>query len=571
MKKIYIKQLTLCVVSFLLMTSCSDFLTEKPGGTMEARKFFATKDGYEYMVKGMYEPVRYVTRNKSPFILGTDAYTSPGRGVEYKEDNKFLTGFNEYYKAAFNSENGDLYSLFADSYNLIQRANSVIAYGKRAAITTELRDQRAAEAKYLRALCYYYLVEQFSDVPLLTAEITSPELTAERTPEKDIYSFIIKDLEDSYNSLAPKNSQSEFGRVTRGASKMLLSKLYLTRAYKSYAESGDAKKAYDLSVDVIENEGYRLLPDFADIFKEGNEINDEIIFSVQYSTDLVTNWGGNTDYSAFQPHVFPIPGMGAKAEYSQRFMGSYAPTRAVYRLFDRTWDSRFDKSFQREYYANEKKDQSAGVFGAANIGDLLVYVTYPDEPMSAAEKATKNYFVVNFDEYYDVSLKGGKENGSSMWYAYPGIKKFFDSKALYNDGGERGTRDHFEFRLGEVYLIAAEASLKAGTGDGSKYLRDLRNRSATGGSAPAITLTIDNILDERARELIGEERRFLELKRTGKLRERVITKKMNERAVVALEVFGDNAFKDEYINRPLPYNWTRYLQNIINQNPGYDY
>lgn len=109
-------------------------------------------------------------------------------------------------------------------------------------------------------------------------------------------------------------------------------------------------------------------------------------------------------------------------------------------------------------------------------------------------------------------------------------------------------------RLAEIYLIAAEASLKAGSGDGAGYLQRLRDRAAKSGAAPALELTLDNILDERARELMGEERRFLDLKRTGKLRERVFTKGMNERAVRALEVFGSEmAFKDEYINRPLPY------------------
>lgn len=220
----------------------------------------------------------------------------------------------------------------------------------------------------------------------------------------------------------------------------------------------------------------------------------------------------------------------------------------------------------------------------------MIHCIFPDEePMTQAEKDLYPYFIVNFDEYYDKPLVGGikDDNGDyrvngfttddrgqrikARYFVYPGIKKFKDSKALYNDGGEKGTRDHFVFRLGEVYLIAAEASLKAGTGDGASYLQALRNRAAKSGVAPAIDLTLDNILDERARELMGEERRFLELRRTGKIRERVITKRMNERAARALEVWGDMAFKDEYTTRALPYDWTQYLQNEIEQNPGYDY
>lgn len=282
--------------------------------------------------------------------------------------------------------------------------------------------------------------------------------------------------------------------------------------------------------------------------------------------------------------------MGAKLEYMERYTGNYAPTRAAYKLYDRTWDKRFDITFQQEYFANEVKDASQGAFGAIVPGQKMIHCIFPDEPaMTQEEKDTKPYFVVNFDEYYDQPLVGGikddngdyRVNGFAMngkgerikarYFVYPGIKKFRDSKALYNDGGEKGTRDHFEFRLGEVYLIAAEASLKAGYGDGIQYLQELRNRASKTGVAPVLELSIDNILDERARELMGEERRFLELRRTGKIRERVFTKKMNERAVRALEVWGDQAFRDEYTTRALPYDWTRYLQNVIEQNPGYDY
>lgn len=591
-----IKNICLSSILLLACASCEDFLTEKPEGTVSAEEYFKTREGYEYMVKAVYEPLRYVTRNKTPFVLGTDVYTQPGGGLDDKNEkdkvsyNKlYLQGFNEWFKNAVNASNWDLRSLFCDGYNLIQRANSGIAYGERAEIPSDLRAQRIGELKFLRAFAYYYLVESFSDIPLLTSEVTVPQLTAERTPEKEIYSFLISDLEGCKNDVALKASQGEFGRVTRGAIKTLLSKLYLTRSYKTYAEKDDARKAYDLAVDVIENEGYQLI-DFGALFEEGNEINDEIIFSVQYSTDLQTNWGGNNDYATFQPFLYAIAGMGAKLEYMERYTGNYAPTRAAYKLYDRTWDKRFDLTFQREYFANEAKDAGQGAFGAIVPGQKMIYCVFPDEPaMTQEEKDTKPYFVVNFDEYYDQPLVGGikDDNGDyrvngfavnekgerikARYFVYPGIKKFQDSKARYSDGGENGTRDHFEFRLGEVYLIAAEASLKAGYGEGAFYLQELRNRASKTGTAPALELTIDNILDERARELMGEERRFLELRRTGQIRERVFTKKMNERAVRALEVWGDQAFRDEYTTRALPYDWTRYLQNIIEQNPGYDY
>ena len=166
---------------------------------------------------------------------------------------------NEYYKTSIDARNGDFLWMFIDGYNLIQRANTIISYGQQADISEELREQRAGEAKFLRALAYYYLTEQFGDIPLLIEEVTEPHFTAERTPEKDIYAFLIQDLEGCYSKVASKNDQAEFGRVTRGAIKTLLSKIYLTRSYKSYAESNDAKRAYELAEDVIKNEGFIIL------------------------------------------------------------------------------------------------------------------------------------------------------------------------------------------------------------------------------------------------------------------------------------------------------------------------
>lgn len=598
MKLYNIKNIFLGSVIALSLTGCNDALTEHPQGTISAEEFLITSNGYENMVKAVYEPVRWVTRNKTPYFLGTDMFTSCGRGLDYdvvkpadpeNYSRTYLRGFNEWYKTSCDANNGDFSSVFVDAYCLIQRANNAIDYGMRADISSELRAQRIGELKFLRDLCYYWLVEQFSDVPLLVEAVKSPHFSVERTPEKEIYEFLIKDLEEAVDGVASKNAQPDFGRVTKGAIKMLLAKLYLTRAYKSYAEAGDAEKAYRLALDIIDNEGYELI-DYEALFEEGNEINNEIIFSVQYSTNEQVNWGGNNDYAVFQPFLYAIPGFGSKAEFVERYTGSYAPTDAAYLLYDRSWDKRFDATFQREYFANENKSSDEGAFGRIKIGQKMFHFIFPGEtPMTREEKDECDYFVVNFGEYRDHALVGGKKdddgdyrvngyafdaNGDPMkaqYWVYPGIRKFRDSKARYNDGSEKGTRDHFLFRLGEVYLIAAEASWKGNVGDGARYLQLLRNRAAYSGSAPALELTLDNILDERARELMGEERRFLELRRTGMIRERVITRRMNERAARALDVDPDMAFKDEYTTRPLPYNWTQYLQTAVEQNPGYDF
>lgn len=116
MKLNILKNICLGGLILLSATSCEDFLTEKPEGTMNAQSYFKTKDGYEYLVKAGYEPVRYVTRRSVTYTLGTDIYTSPGRGLDYgnvkdkvEYSKTYLRGMNEYYKTSIDARNGDFY------------------------------------------------------------------------------------------------------------------------------------------------------------------------------------------------------------------------------------------------------------------------------------------------------------------------------------------------------------------------------------------------------------------------------------------------------------------------------
>ena len=144
MKLYNIKNIFLGSVIALSLTGCNDALQEHPQGTISAEEFLITSNGYENMVKAVYEPVRWVTRNKTPYFLGTDMFTSCGRGLDYDvvkpadPDNysrTYLRGFNEWYKTSCDANNGDFSSVFVDAYCLIQRANNAIDYGMRADIS----------------------------------------------------------------------------------------------------------------------------------------------------------------------------------------------------------------------------------------------------------------------------------------------------------------------------------------------------------------------------------------------------------------------------------------------------
>jgi hypothetical protein len=172
------------------------------------------------------------------------------------------------------------------------------------------------------------------------------------------------------------------------------------------------------------------------------------------------------------------------------------------------------------------------------------------------------------------------DNGSipgSLWYHIdwlmprPNLYKFWEPESAYNDNW--GNRDFYLMRLGEAYLIAAEAYLKAGNiSEAVNRINTIRRRAAGGNSYMDITgadLSIDFILDERTRELVGEENRWTELKRTGKLIERTL--KYNWWANSPYIPGGQPYLSEHHMLRPLPYSWWSLLANKeeVLQNPGY--
>jgi hypothetical protein len=225
-------------------------------------------------------------------------------------------------------------------------------------------------------------------------------------------------------------------------------------------------------------------------------------------------------------------------------------------VFDRQRDSRFLSNMYDVIYA-----QVAG--NGFAVGDTLIY--YPPTALSPAEKAARKYYVINPDEYRTSPFLAGLRS-------YPQFKKFRDLfVSAYADGG--GARDTYVFRLAETYLIAAEAYLKLGnTTKAIQYYNAVRARAAKAGVNPVTginyasemqvgSVTVDDILDERLRELAGEEFRWFELKRTGTLLTRTLAH--NDEAKAA------GTMKDYHVLRPIPQALIDLNHGDFPQNAGY--
>src|SRR5690554_4715062 len=488
-------------------------------------------------------------------VFGTDTFTNGFDG-----GNKSLN----FYNSQLNSRQSLVVNIWNNMYIAINTCNAVITRADQVTDMDEgLKNIRLAEVRFLRAKYYFLLVQLFGPVHLTLTETQGVETTASRAPVEEVYEAIVNDLNMAVQALPIE--ATDYGRATKPAAEHLLAKVYLTRAGSEARQSDDYKNAAELAQNVINSYNFKLLDDFEKVFEQGaGEKSSEVIWSVQNSTNFLTAGGvgccdgGNTLHTSFLMKYDDLPGM-QRDIVNGRPWARFKPTDfTLETLFDRRWDDRYEKSFKRVFYSNKPGTYTIdGRQVTLNLGDTALYM--PDREWTAAEISKANYLV------YPPSRQNER--------VYPVLKKFSDPERP--DVQEmRGSRDVLIFRFAETYLIAAEALLM--TGDltqSAAYINVVRSRAAKKGTTDAETqnnlekmqvspetLNMDFILDERARELLGELTRWFDLVRTGKLIERV--KKFNPVAAVEIQPF--------HVLRPIPQDQIDRTSVEFSQNPGYN-
>lgn len=519
MKKIFLLMCGLALIS----QSCKKVLEEEIVSNITP-EYYKSAAGFEDAVKASYEPLRSYYGTQRGFTLtvfGTDTYTKGADG-SYKYINDYTPNLN--------SQVDYIRDLWNDFYRAINTTNTVIDRAPAASLPDALKAQRVGEAKFLRAHYYFILVQTFGPVHLSLKETTGVQTTASRAPVKEVYDAIVADLEAAITALPVK--QNDYGRASKAAAEHMLAKVLLTRAsIPSAAKADDYQRAAVLAKNVIANYGLKLLPVFADVFDQAKQEHSEVVWSVQYTNDLLTNGGGNSG------HLYFLMEYDAGIKGTQRDVANgrpfkrFKPTMYTLDLFDRTKDSRYNGSFKLVFLANNPATLAPGM----KIGDTAIYVA-PDN-VSAAVKASKNYRLIDRAEVLS----------SGNYRYFPSLSKFLDPLRP-SVQEERGSRDFMVARLAETYLIAAEALFKSGnTPEALTFMNTLRRRAALPGKESAMEITaaqlnMDFILDERGRELLGEMDRWFDLVRTGTLIDRV--KKYNPDAAPNIQPF--------HVLRPIP-------------------
>lgn len=555
MKSLYMKNtlkaLGLASAIMLGTSSCSDLLKETVVSNI-SNDYIATTPGFIAATNAAYTPLRsfYATeRGLTMSEYGTDLYSAGADGS--------FKGFH-FYDSQLTSSVSILAELWDETYRGINTCNSVIDRAANVTgITDAVKAQRVGEMKYLRAHYYFILVQQFGPLDLRLKETTGPTKNATRTPEKDVYAQIIKDLSEAIPVLENKKASSDYGRATKAAAENLLAKVYLTRASSKFAEASDYATAATLCNNVINNYGFKLLPDFASVFDQANQVNDEVIFAVQYTSDPLTN--GFVDNQGNKLHLYfgmqydVQPGMQRDVANGRPFKRLKPTPYLLNTVFaERVNDTRYNKTFKDTWLSNKPGTYNTTFDNSKatvtyKAGDTTIYI--PGVEWTKEQRAKKPYQVL-VPSLYNYAL-------------FPTLKKFFDP--LRPDMTyENGSRDYFVHRLADTYLMLAEAQFKLGKqAEAVAAINMVRVRAAAAGKADAMKVTevdMNLIMEERARELAGEQTRWMDLKRWGNLIERV--KAYNTDAAVGIT--------DKHYVRPIPQKQVDLSENGgFPQNTGY--
>lgn len=541
-------------IGLLAAQSCQDVLKEEVISQI-GNDYMNTAKGLDDGVNAAYSAVRawYGTERGNNFtIFGTDTYTNGADG-SWKFMNTYTTDFD--------TRNGHVQELWDEFYRGINTSNAIIERAPNVTGMAEnIKKQRIAEAKFLRAHNYFILTQLFGGVDLRLTETLTPTKDVKRATVAAQYVAIIKDLTEAIPDLEAKAKSSEYGRATRPAAEHLLGKVYLTKATSEAKAADDYSKAIPLLQNVINNYGIKLLPDFAAVHRQGNEINDEVIWSIQYTRDPLTNGGGNNAHVFFLMEYDTQPGMQRDTENGRPFK-RYRPTDYTLNVVfkERENDSRYKKTFRDTYLSNRPGTYNTS-FDASKpsltfaLGDTTIFL--PGFEMPVAERARKRYQVL-VPSRYDERI-------------FPGLLKQMDGGRVDRTQFEGG-RDYIAFRLADTYLMLAEAQLQSGNAAAAATtINNVRRRAAWPGREKAMEVTtaqmnLELIIEERERELIGEQMRWLDLKRWGILLERV--KRFNAQAAPNI--------KDFHALRPIPQ--TQIDRSLLGsdggpqftQNPGY--
>jgi len=521
---VQMKKILILLTGIIVLTACSeDFIDLNPPSNLNSAGFYKTQKEINQAVLSAYGDLRSVYNSR--FIelgeIRSDNTTYswlPGNPESQKGIDEFASPLlidNSYTTDAWNN-----------CYEIIMRANIVIDKVDQATFIDEnLRNQYKAEAKFIRALIYFWLNRIFGGVDLngqlsgvikvdkAISQIEAYELG--RVPLQEMYDLIIEDLEFAEQYLPDSYASSDKGRVTNGGATGLLGKVYMTMAgYPLNKGTEYYNLAIQKFLEIINDPRYSLVPSYKDLFDVTNKNTAESLFEVQYKKGSP---GGAT--------------------------GS-------------PWNNSFAPRF------SDKEVVLVGNKGAMNS---------PTGTMSNAYETG--------DPRKYVSMRDGWTNSTTgLWETERYVCKYYDVATSGSDNGN----NWIELRLADIYLLYAEAIVRTG-GDKSialDYLNQIRERARNTPGDPDIVPPPDLLKDleltdfaddqafllaienERRVELAFENHRWFDLVRTERAKDVMLDSQV-------ANGFPAFTWSDNMLAYPIPMTVMQSNAGKIIQNQGY--
>ncbi|WP_165823962.1 RagB/SusD family nutrient uptake outer membrane protein [Pseudochryseolinea flava] len=449
-----------------LWSCSSDFIERPPEDRYVDANFFKTDDQVLASTAPLYARTWFGYTDKASFPIGD------GRAGNYRG------GWQNYVRNVTEATEPELRATWSAFFNTVAHCNAVVRNIEAYAgpeVTEGIRNHGLAEARFMRAMAYMYLVRLWGPVPIIEDNTKSLTSTNIRTNTiASVYQFIVRDFEFAAANLPPTPLQT--GRITSWSAKGMLAKTYLFMA--SYHSSGGNRDqdyldlAKDYAEDVCKNSGLALLEDYWQLFRSQNDNNEEALVSLQ--------WVWNSSYGGGNP----LPSQFA---YSSDITG-----------FDDGW---------------------GGWQGATS--DLVKYYI-ANQRDSIRRKAT--LFFDN-DYYNYMHMRKFDDNGNATFVplqfeaiqnrSQAPIKKYMPGPPIDNDGkGARQSTDNntYLLRLADVYLDYVEAILgnngSTTDADALLYFNAIRERA---GMPEVNSITEASLLQEKRIEFAMEHHYWYEL------------------------------------------------------------
>ena len=358
MKKNTNKWLLLIVISsFIMVTGCSKFLDESDPSNFSTGSYFTKPEHAKSSVNSIYASMR--DPMNSGFGGGAWMMLEFATGLAGTDLGQAVNSY--FVKDLTNTaDNGYGLTIWTSYYRGIANANASIKYVPNIVMDENQKKRLLGEAYFLRAWYYFNLVQMFGNIPLVTEPVNlqSEQLRPTQAAPEEIYTLIVNDLQTAEQSgLAWKD---ETGRVSLGAVKSLLAKVYLTMAgFPLQKGLSHYTLASNKAKEVIESGQFKLFDDYTDFNNTAMKNKEENIFMIQYlSGTLASNW-----------QVSIVPYNKNISKYSDETGGIYATT-----------------AFAQSFQPNDKRAKEKEFF----------YTTYTNQDNRNLEVELGGYFIYKY-------------------------------------------------------------------------------------------------------------------------------------------------------------------------------